>query len=135
MMLKKHFQLTSPLHLLTSSTQLFLFHDETTLQANEDQPTVWALKGTKVIQSKSKGSVIMISDFIYEQTGYLALMDEEYKRAKQSDPTIKKHARQWLEYGEAKEGYWTSDKFMKQTREVAKIVDFKFRRDASWKIF
>ncbi len=28
---------------------VFLFHDETTFQANEDQPTVWAPKGTKII--------------------------------------------------------------------------------------
>ncbi len=66
----------------------------------------------------------MISDFICEQSGYLALTDDEYEQAKQRDPTIRKHARQWLEYGEAKEGYWISDKFMKQIREVAKICGF-----------
>ena len=55
-----------------------LFHDETTFQANEDQTTVWAPKGTKVIRPKSKGSGIMISDFISEQSGYLSLTDEEY---------------------------------------------------------
>ena len=43
---------------------------------NEDQSTVWALKGTKVIKSKSKGSRIMASDFICEQSGYLALTDK-----------------------------------------------------------
>ena len=125
--------ITSPSPNVIDKT-VFLFHDETTFQANEDQPTVWAPKGTKVIRPKSKGSGIMISDFICEQSGYLALTDDEYEQAKQRDPTIKKHARQWLEYGEAKEGYWTSDKFMKQIREVAKIVDFKFPRDAGWKI-
>ena len=71
---------------------VFLFHDETTFQANEDQPTLWAPKGTKVIQPKSKGSGIMISDFICEQSGYLALNDEEYEQAKQHDPTIRKKA-------------------------------------------
>ena len=91
-------------------------------------------KEMKVIWPKFKGIGIMISEFICEKSGYLALMDEEYKRAKQSDPTIKKHARQWLEYGEAKEGYWTSEKFMKQIKEVAKIVDFKFAGDSSRKI-
>ena len=38
------------------------------------------------------------------------------------------------EYGEAKEGYWTFDKFMKQMKEVLKIVEFKFPRDAGWKV-
>ena len=113
---------------------VFLFHDETTFQANEDQTTVWAPKGTKIIRPKSKGSGIMVSDFICEQSGYLCLTDDEYERAKVSDPTIKKHARQWLEYGEAKEGYWTSDKFMKQIKEVVKIAEFKFPKDTGWKI-
>ena len=36
-----------------------------------------------------------------------------------------------MEYGDAKEGYWISDKFIKQIKEVAKI---KFP-DAGWKIF
>ena len=43
---------------------VFLFHDETTFQANKNQPNVWAPKGMKVIRPKSKGSGIMISDFI-----------------------------------------------------------------------
>ena len=30
-----------------------LFRDETTFQAKEDQPTLWAEKDTKVMQSKS----------------------------------------------------------------------------------
>ena len=62
------------------------------------------------------------------------LMNKEYERAKQSDTRIKKHARQWLECGEAKEGYWTSDKFMEQIKEVAKIVELKFPRDVGWKV-
>ena len=64
----------------------------------------------------------MISDFMCERSGYLALTDDKYEQAKQHNPTIKKHVRQWLEYREAKEGYWTSEKFMKQIREVAKIA-------------
>ena len=39
---------------------------------------------------------------------YLKLTDEEYQPAKEKDPTIRKHARQLFEYGEAREGYWTS---------------------------
>ena len=47
----------------------------------------------------------MISDFICKQSGYLSLTDDEFEQAKLQDPTIKKYAKQWLEYGEAKEGY------------------------------
>ena len=76
-----------------------LFHDETTFQANEDQPTLWAEQGTSVMRPKSKGSGIMVSDFICEKHGYLELTDEEYDEVKKTDPTIRKHARQTLEYG------------------------------------
>ena len=59
--------ITSPSNVIDKT--VFLFHEETMymFQANEDQPTLWAPKGTKVIQPKSKGSGIMISDFICEQ--------------------------------------------------------------------
>ena len=39
-----------------------------------------------------------------------------------------------LEYGEAKEGYWTSEKFMKQIKEVVKIADFKYPKEDGRKI-
>ena len=40
----------------------------------------------------------------------------------------------WLEYKEAKEGYWTSERFMQQIKKVVKIAEFKFPRDIGWKI-
>ena len=48
---------------------VIIFHDETTFQANDDQPTLWAEKGTCVMRPKSKGSDIMLSDFIEERNG------------------------------------------------------------------
>lgn len=60
---------------------VIMFHDETTFQANDDQSTVWAEKGTSVMQPKSKGSGIMVSDFIEERNGYLCLNDEKYEKA------------------------------------------------------
>lgn len=83
--------ITSPSNVIDET--VFLFHNETTCQANEDQPTLWAPKGTKVIGPKSKGRRIMISDLICKRSGYLALTDNEYEQAKQRDSTIKKHAR------------------------------------------
>ena len=53
-----------------------LFHDESTFQSNEDHSTLWAEKGTTVMRPKSKGAVIMVSDFINEYSGYLQLTDE-----------------------------------------------------------
>jgi len=111
-----------------------LFHDETTFQANNDQPAFWAAKDTKVMRPKSKGSGIMVSDFISERDGYLALTGGEYEVAKQTDPSIRQYARQQLEYGEAKEGYWMSEKFMDQIKEVVKIAEAKYPRGDGWRI-
>ena len=45
---------------------------------------------------------------------YLALTDEEFRRGRVMNPGIRQHACQFLEYGECREGYWTSKKFMRQ---------------------
>lgn len=113
---------------------VILFHDETTFQANDDQPTLWAEKGTSVMRPKSKGSGIMLSDFIEERNGYLCLNEEEYERAKLVDKSAKMYARRFLEYGESKEGYWTSDKFMNQIKDAVKLVNFKYPRSEGWRI-
>ena len=63
-----------------------------------------------------------MSDFIDEKNGYLKLTQEEYEVAKRNDPSIRMCARQQIEYGEAKEGYWTSEKFMGQIKEAVKIA-------------
>ena len=79
--------ISTPLSEVIDNT-VVLFHVETRFQANEDQTTVWAPKGTKVIRLKSKGSGIMISDFICEQSGYLSLSDDEYERARSYNQEI-----------------------------------------------
>ena len=53
-----------------------------------------------MIKPKSKGAGIMVSDFIDEYNGFLVLTDEQFKEAKKSNPSIKKNARKFLEYGE-----------------------------------
>lgn len=61
--------------------------------SNEDQPTQWGMKGEKMLKPKSKGSGIMVSDFVDEHNGFLALSDEEYDAAKTKHPNIRKYAR------------------------------------------
>jgi len=39
----------------------------------------------------------MVSDFIDNQNGFLALFDQKFEIAKQSNPNIKKYARECLE--------------------------------------
>ena len=108
-----------------------LFHDET-FQANEDQPTLWTEKGTSVMRPKSRGCGIMVLDFISENHGYFQLMKEEYDEVKQSNPRLCKHAHETLEYGDWKEGYWTSERLMTQIRETTRITDVKYPREEGW---
>ena len=46
--------------------------------------------------------------------------------AKQVDPTMRRYTRQQMECGEAKEGYWTSEKFMDQIKHAVKIAEAKY---------
>ena len=78
---------------------------------------------------KTKGSGIMVSDFVEEHGGYLQLTDGEFEEAKQLFLNIEQNARQLLEYGADKEGYWTGDRFMKQVEIAANIADFKYERN------
>lgn len=107
-------------------------HDESTFSANDDQNIMWWVKGQKMTKPKSKGAGIMVSDFIDEQ-GFLALTDEEYEEAKKSDPRISKYAREFLEYGESREGYWNRDKFMLQMKRAVNIAELKYPKSSGWR--
>lgn len=45
-----------------------IFHDESTFQANDDENWMWGVKGQHVIEPKSRGSGIMVSDFTDDPT-------------------------------------------------------------------
>ena len=81
---------------------------------------------------KSKGAGIMVSDFIDERNGFLALNDKEYERAKSVNGNIRKYAREFLEYGESKEGYWTRDKFIKQMKRAIEMAEIKYPKSEGW---
>jgi len=83
-----------------------------------------------MIKPKSKGSGIMISNFIEEKNGYLCLTQDEYSRAREQDHTMQMEAWTLFEYGESKEGYWTSDWFMQKMRKAVKI---KYPKKEGWK--
>jgi len=103
-----------------------IFHDESTFQANNDQTTFWGVKGTADMKPKSKGSVIIISNFIGEKNGYLCLSQEQYRRARLTFQLIQVEACCLFKYGEAKEEYWTCDKFIKLMKKAVKIAAFKY---------
>ena len=91
---------------------------------------MWGEKGQKMIKPRSKGAGIMVSDFIDELHGFLAFSDEEYEEAKKSNPNIRKYARELLEYGESREGYWNRDKFI---QGAASIAELKYPKSAGWR--
>ena len=125
--------LESPSSDITDKTIIF-FHDESTFQNNDNQSTYWGEKGTTIMKSKNKGAGIMVSVFIDEKNGYLCFTQEEYDQVKQSDPTIWMDARAFLEYGENREGYWNSEKFMDQIKMAVKIAEAKYPKCDNWRL-
>ena len=113
---------------------LVLFHDESTFHANEDQTTMWGVKGEHMLRPKSKCAGIMVSDFVDERNGYLALTNEEFDRLSQTNPDIKKQARCLLLYGESKEGYWTSENFLEQMKHAVAIANVRYPKEEGWKV-
>ena len=56
---------------------IFLNESIKPFKANDDQSIQWDMKGEGMFRPKSKGSGIMVSDFIDEGIKSLALTDEE----------------------------------------------------------
>ena len=103
-----------------------IYHDESIFNTNEGQTWMWGEEERPAILPKTKGSGIMVSDFVEEYGGYLRLADAEIQQAKVHYPNINPESRQLLEYGADKEGYWTGDRFMAQVKNAADIADVKY---------
>jgi hypothetical protein len=103
------------------------FHDESAYNTTEDTQMLWGEKGKLPIKPKGKGSSIMVSEFIEEKDGYLALSDEQYEfEVTNSGGGIKKSALALLEIGENREGYWTGQRFVEQVTKAVKIAEVKY---------
>lgn len=55
---------------------ILIFCDESAFQANGYDPRQWGTAESQVLRPKSKGSGIMVSDFVNETIGYLRLTKE-----------------------------------------------------------
>ena len=120
---------TPPPDAETRKKLVLIYHDESIFNTNEGQQWFWGTGDEPYIQPKTKGAGIMVSDFVDQHNGYLQLSEEEHCRACVSDPNFPKSARVLLEYGAEREGYWTSEKFMANVKDAAKIAKFKYRSD------
>ena len=96
-------------------------------------------EGRENEEEKSKGAGIMVSNFIDEyngflalSNGFLALTNEEYQAAKVTNPNIRPYTQEFLEYGESKEGYWTRDKFIAQMHRAIEIAKIKYPKGGGW---
>ena len=85
------------------------------------------------MKPKSKGAGIMVSDFVDQHHGFLAFSSDQYERVKETDPDLPMYAREFLEYGEAREGYWTGDKFVQQMKKALRIAELKYPKEDSWR--
>ena len=83
-------------------------------------------KGKLPIKPKGKGSSIMVSEFIEEKDGYLALSDEQYELEVGSGGGVEKSAHVLLDIGENNEGYWTRELFMEHIAKAVPIAEVKY---------
>ncbi len=105
---------------------IFWFHDESTFNANDDQPMMWKDATMQVIKPKGRGSGIMVSDFIEERDGYLALSDSMFQAISEVDPSVPQSARVLFEYGKNRDGYWNSELFINQMKVAIKVAEAKY---------
>ena len=61
----------------------------------------------------------MVSDFIEQHNGYL-------RAPESAQDDIPETARVLLEYGAEKDGYWNSDRFVKNVEDTVKIAKYKY---------
>ena len=108
---------------------VLIFHDESIFHSNDDQGWMWGEKGKTILKPKGQGRGIMVSDFIDEHSGFLALTDAEYEQGKQTYPDLHQQARKLLKYGAEFEGYWNSEKFLEQVEAAIKIAKVKYAAD------
>ena len=107
-------------------TLVILYHDESIYNSNEGQTWMWGEEERPALLPKTKGSGVMVSDFVDKHDGYLRLTDKQFALAKVGNPTIAQTARVTFLYGSEREGYWTGEKFMKQMATACDIASFKY---------
>ena len=84
-----------------------MVHDESTYYANCDQSYFWGDEQTNVLQQKSLGSFIMVSDFVDEVSGFVR--------------DGSNMARLLLETN--KDGYFTNDHLLDQVKKTIDIFE------------
>ena len=108
---------------------VIFYHDESIFHINEGHTWMWATEDMPVIQPKTKGAGLMVSDIIDQHRGFLSLTESEHSIATANNPDFPKTARALLEYGVDKGGYWTGERFMENIKDAVKIVEIVYSMD------
>lgn len=89
------------------------FHDECCFHALDYMKSAWLAEGQTVLQKKSRGRLIHVSDFITEVTGRLVRRDK--------DGNIIADARQIIYPGSKGDAWWDTEQLIVQIRKAVKI--------------
>jgi hypothetical protein len=90
---------------------ILVTHDESCFHANDEKKYGWAPKGEQPLRRKGLGKGIMVSEFLLDTVGRLAVSEEDYRII--DNPLFPREACEIFEYGR-ENGYWTSDHMIKQ---------------------
>ncbi|KAG8909932.1 hypothetical protein FRC01_006638 [Tulasnella sp. 417] len=105
---------------------IIVFHDESSFHTNDYQSEYWLKPGEQVLKKKDKGRLIMVSDFIIEETGHIVLT-EELRRAQLSLPESERlpdHARIVICPTSKATGdsYWNMEQMTAQLKTVLQML-------------
>ena len=100
---------------------ILVTHDESIFHANDDNKYGWAPEGEQPLRKKGRGRGLMISDFLLDTVGRLAVPKDVY--AAIEDPTFPGEACEVFEYGREK-GYWTGENVVKQVNQPSLELSF-----------
>jgi len=94
---------------------ILVTHDECIFYSNDGQRGIWAKNGELPLRKKGNGKSIMVSEFLTEVDGRLKLKPTDIEQY----PTIPAEAREYLEPGKDREGYWTAENVLEQIKTKA----------------
>jgi len=94
---------------------ILVTHDECIFYSNDGQRGVWAKNGELPLRKKGNGKSIMVSEFLTEVDGRLKLKPTDIEQY----PTVPVEAREYLEPGKDREGYWTAENVLNQIKNKA----------------
>ena len=119
---------------------VLVVHDECAVACKDGTVSAWMSLNSPTPLPKSKGSCMMVSDFLSEMTGRLRLTEDQWSKLVQEDPDMCTdlraafigmnsedplahmeipRARVLLETGKSRDGYWTGKDLIDQVMKLA----------------